>query len=89
VGLVLTEINISTGLDTYILQVPVKGASMRAFAIAIAALIVIAVGGWYLLDKTWQQTADQSFSSPTYVRFPHDEAGHNLVGKDWSSAKEH
>jgi hypothetical protein len=62
---------------------------MRAFATSIVAVIVLAVLGWYLLDKASQQTADQSFSSPTYVRFPHDEAGHNLVGKDWSSAKEH
>jgi hypothetical protein len=85
----LTEINSDTDLKTYILKSYRKATSMRAFAMAIAALIVIAVLGWYLLDKTSQQTADQSFSSPTYVRFPHDEAGHNLVGKDWSSAKEH
>ncbi len=62
---------------------------MRAFATSIVALIVFAVLGLYVLDKAWQQTADQAFSSATYVRFPHEEAGHNLVGKDWSSAEEH
>jgi hypothetical protein len=61
---------------------------MRVFVTSIVALVVIAVLGLYVLDLL-QQTADQSFSSTTYVRFPHEEAGHNLVGKDWSSAKEH
>jgi len=51
--------------------------------------VLIAVLGLYLLDKTLQQTADQAFSSGTNVRLSHEEAGHNLVGKDWSSAKEH
>ena len=63
--------------------------SMRAFAMSIAGAIMIAVLGLYLLDKTLQQTADQAFSSGTNVRLSHEEAGHNLVGKDWSSAKEH
>ena len=62
---------------------------MRSFVISILAAIVIAVLAFYLLDKTLQQSADQTFSSETTVRFPHEEAGHNLVGKDWSSAKEH
>ena len=62
---------------------------MRSFAISVAAAVVIAILGLYLLDKAFQQTADQAFSSTTNVRFPHEEAGHNLVGKDWSSAKEH
>ncbi len=65
-----------------------KETSMRVFMTSIVALIVLAVVALYVLDLL-QHTADQSFSSPTYVRFPHDEAGHNLVGKDWSSAKEH
>ena len=62
---------------------------MRAFMIAIVAAIVLAVLGLYATDLGWQQTADQAFSSGTNVRLPHEEAGHNLVGKDWSSAKEH
>ena len=62
---------------------------MRAFAMSVAGAIMIAVLGVYLLDKALQQTADQAFSSSTNVRLSHEEAGHNLVGKDWSSAKEH
>jgi hypothetical protein len=62
---------------------------MRAFAMSVAGAILIAILGLYLLDKTLQQTADRAFSSATNVRLSHEEAGHNLVGKDWSSAKEH
>ena len=62
---------------------------MRAFMKAILAAIVLAVLGLYAINLGWQQTADQAFSSSTNVRLSHDEAGHNLVGKDWSSAKEH
>jgi hypothetical protein len=62
---------------------------MRAFMMAVAAAIVLAVLGLYVIDLGWQQTADQAFSSSTNVRLSHEEAGHNLVGKDWSSAKEH
>jgi len=62
---------------------------MRAFAMSVAGAVLIAVLGLYLLDKTLQQTADQAFSSGTNVRLSHEEAGHNLVGKDWSSAKKH
>ena len=86
---VLTEINVNTTLEPNILEILAKDTSMRVFAMSIVALIVIAVLGRYLLDKISPQTADQAFSSSTYVRFPHQEAGHNLVGKDWSSAKEH
>ena len=62
---------------------------MRAFMIAVVAAIVCAFLGRYAVDKIWQHTADQEFSSSTNVRLSHEEAGHNLVGRDWSSAKEH
>jgi hypothetical protein len=62
---------------------------MRAFMIAVVAAIVLAVLGLYAIDLGWQQTAGQALSSSTNVRLSHEEAGHNLVGKDWSSAKEH
>jgi hypothetical protein len=62
---------------------------MRVFAMSIVAVIVIAVLGRYVLDMISPQTTDQAFSSTSYVRLSHEEAGHNLVGKDWSSAKEH
>lgn len=61
---------------------------MRVFVMASAAAIAFALVAMYVLDN-WQQTADQAFTSATNVRFPHEESGHNLVGKDWSSAKEH
>jgi hypothetical protein len=56
---------------------------------AVVAAIVCAFLGRYATDLGWQQTADQAFSSSTNVRLSHEEARHNLVGKDWSSAKEH
>jgi len=62
---------------------------MCAFMIAVVVAIVLAVLGLYAINLGWQQTADQAFSSSTNVRLSHEEAGHNLVGKDWSSAKEH
>ena len=62
---------------------------MRAFIIACVAAIVFAVLGLFAVHLGWQQTADQAFSSSTNVRLSHEDAGHNLVGKDWSSAKEH
>ena len=61
---------------------------MRVFIMACVAAIVFAVLGLYAV-LGWQQTADQAFSSSMNVRLSHDDAGHNLVGKDWSSAKEH
>ena len=61
---------------------------MRAFMIAVVVAIVLAVLGLYATNLGWQKTADQAFSSSTNVRLSHEEARHNLVGKDWSSAKE-
>ena len=62
---------------------------MRVFLASIVAAIVVSVGAMYVVDEYWQQTADQAFTVPTNVRFPHEESGHNLVGKGWSSAKDH
>jgi len=62
---------------------------MRVFIMACVAAIVFAVLGLFAIDLGWQQTADEAFSSSTNVRLSHEDAGHNLVGKDWSSAKEH
>jgi hypothetical protein len=62
---------------------------MRSFVIAVLAVIVVAVGAMYLLDQTWQRRVDEAFSSPTSVRLPAHGNIHNLVGKDWYSAKEH
>jgi hypothetical protein len=62
---------------------------MRVFLASIVAAIVVSVGAMYVVNEYWQQTADQAFTSTTNVRFPHEENGHNLVGKDWTSAKDH
>ena len=61
---------------------------MRVFLMSVLTTIVIAAAVMYLVDA-WQQTVDQAFTSSTNVRFSHEENSHNLVGKDWSSAKEH
>ena len=61
---------------------------MRVFIASVLVVIIFTVLGLYTLNSL-QQTSDQAFSSATNVRFPHEESGHNLVGKDWSSAKEH
>jgi hypothetical protein len=50
---------------------------------------VITFAAVYTLDATWRHQADQAFVSPTSVRIPDHGATHNLVGKDWYSAKDH
>ena len=62
---------------------------MKAFLSAAVAAIVIAFGAMYLLDSSFQSQADEAFISPTSVRLPSYGMTHNLVGKDWYSAKEH
>ena len=42
---------------------------MRAFVSSVVAALIIAVIAVYVLDSA-QQTVDQSFSSPTTVRYP-------------------
>ena len=84
----LTRVNLSARLRYYVLGVLEKW-SVPAFIMALAAAIIFAVLGLYAIGLGWQQTADQVFSSPMNVRFSHEEAGHSLVGRDWSSAKEH
>jgi hypothetical protein len=43
----------------------------------------------YLVNQAFQRQADQAFSSTASVRLPAHGNTHNLVGKDWSEAKEH
>jgi hypothetical protein len=62
---------------------------MKVFFASIGAAVVVAVGAIYALDAGWQQRADRAFISPTSVRIPDHGTTHNLVGKDWYSAKEH
>lgn len=61
---------------------------MKAFVTAAVAVIVVSVSAMYILDTRWQR-ADQAFTSPSGVRIPDHGVTHNLVGKDWYSAKEH
>lgn len=62
---------------------------MKVFLISMVTAIVVAVSAMYALDSALQIQADQAFISPTSVRLPSHGATHNLVGKDWYSAKEH
>ena len=62
---------------------------MKAFFAAVITAVIVATGAMYTLDGTWQRRADQAFISATSVRFPDHGATHNLVGKDWYSAREH
>lgn len=62
---------------------------MKAFITALLLATVLAVIFGYALDTTWQHRADEQFASTTGVRLPSHGNTHNLVGTDWSSAKEH
>lgn len=62
---------------------------MKAFFTAITAAVVIAAVAMYALDARWQRRADEAFVSGTSVRIPDHGTTHNLVGRDWYSAKEH
>ena len=61
---------------------------MQAFFASVIAAVVIAVGAMYALDPAWRR-ADQAFVSTTSTRIPDHGTTHNLVGKDWYSAREH
>ena len=62
---------------------------MRVFLASISLAIIIAIGSMLVVDQAWQRQADQAFTSPTSVRIPDHGNTHNLVGKSWSSAKDH
>jgi hypothetical protein len=61
---------------------------VRVFAIAVLAIIVIAAASAYVLTRS-QNSVYQVFASQSNVRLSDEEAGHNLVGKEWYSAREH
>jgi hypothetical protein len=61
---------------------------MKAFLAAMVSAIVIAFGAVYVLDAL-QRPADEAFSYSSSVSLPMHGVTHNLVGKDWYSAKEH
>jgi hypothetical protein len=55
---------------------------MKAIVLAFAAAIVIAGGAGYLLNSTYQMTADARFVG-SGAQLRGSEAGYNLVGKSW------
>jgi hypothetical protein len=67
----------------------VINAIMAVFLASVAAALVFALVAVYALDAALQRPADQAFVSPTSVRVPDHGETHNLVGKDWYSAREH
>jgi hypothetical protein len=62
---------------------------MKAFFGSIVVALMIAVGAMYALDSSLQRQSDEAFMSPTGARLPSHGVTHNLVGKDWYTAKEH
>ena len=62
---------------------------MGVFLSAVAVAILIAIEAMFVLDRDLQYRSDELFTSPTSVRLPSHGNTHNLVGKDWYSAKEH
>lgn len=62
---------------------------MRVFLMSVTAMVVLAVGSMFIFDQAVQHNANEAFSSSTSVRLPDHGNTHNLVGRDWSSPKEH
>jgi hypothetical protein len=56
---------------------------MKAFLSGVAVAIVVGLVAMFALDTSWVP-ADQAYTT-TGARVT--DAGHNLVGKDWASAK--
>jgi hypothetical protein len=84
----LILINIGLTASAYFKKQKIMEDDMGSFATAVVVAIGLAIGGMYLLDKL-QLRADEAFYYPTSVRIPTHGNTHNLVGKDWYSAKEH
>lgn len=62
---------------------------MRVFLMSAISAVVLAIGSMLILDRVVQRNADQAFGASTSVRLPSHGNTHNLVGRDWYSAKEH
>jgi hypothetical protein len=56
---------------------------MKVMLSAFLCAIVLAAGAGMLLNSSFQETADERFTSAG-AELRHAEAGSNLVGKDWS-----
>ncbi|WP_291869418.1 hypothetical protein [Bradyrhizobium sp.] len=62
---------------------------MRVFLVSAISAVILAVGSMFILDQVVQRNADQAFGSSSSVRLPDHGNIHNLVGRDWYSAKDH
>lgn len=62
---------------------------MRSFLASVVVAIVVAISAMYLLDYGLQHRADEAFTSSPSVRGPVHGNTHNLVGRDWYSARDH
>lgn len=62
---------------------------MRVFLTSAASAVVLAICSMLILDQMVQRNADQAFGASTSVRLPSHGNTHNLVGRDWYSAKDH
>jgi len=63
--------------------------TMPVFLISAVSAVVLAIGSMFILDQLVQRNADQAFGASASVRLPSHGNTHNLVGRDWYSAKDH
>ncbi|HZS63839.1 MAG TPA: hypothetical protein VFA53_05005 [Xanthobacteraceae bacterium] len=58
---------------------------MRAFLASLLTILIIAIGAGYVLNVS-NRPAYKSFAAPETVQLSEQDAGDNLVGKDWSGS---
>jgi hypothetical protein len=84
------QINLCNGRWRSFIKLNVEGRiAMRVFLMSATSAIVLAIASMLILDQAVQRNADQAFGSSSSVRLPDHGNIHNLVGRDWYSAKEH
>ena len=62
---------------------------MRVYLASAVAVLFLATASMFVLDRAVQRNADQMFMSPSSVRLSDHGNTHNLVGRDWYSARSH
>lgn len=60
---------------------------MKAFLLAVLSAAGLALAAGALLES-FHTRADQAYATSS-VRLPDHGTTHNLIGRDWSSAREH
>jgi hypothetical protein len=68
-------------------QEAAREEAMRVMLSAFVLAIVVAVGAGFVLNSEFQATADARFVGSGASLRP-NEAGYNLVGKDWTGINE-